>query len=76
MHSKSTIEGKIDTVEIKTRYNMAVKAQIYSLASKTPQNSCIYSRRTESRPRAVSEIALSTGLEYGIDVDSRSSRRG
>jgi hypothetical protein len=74
MHSKSTLEGKIDTVEIKTRYNMAVKAQIYSLASKTPPNSCISSRRTESRPRTVSQIALSTGLKYGVDINSRSSR--
>lgn len=37
MHSKSTLDGKIDTVEIKTRYNMAVKAQITALPAKLPR---------------------------------------
>jgi len=37
MHSELTIEGKIDTVEVKKRYNRAVKAQITALPAKLPR---------------------------------------
>ena len=36
MHSESTPEGEIDTVEVKKRYNRAVKAQITALPAKLP----------------------------------------
>jgi len=37
MHSESTLEGEIDTVEVKKRYNRAVKAQITALPAKLPR---------------------------------------
>ncbi|MCY7384325.1 MAG: hypothetical protein LH628_17400 [Microcoleus sp. CAN_BIN18] len=37
MHSKSTFDGEIDTVEVKKRYNRAVKAQIIALPAKLPR---------------------------------------
>ncbi|MEG4853903.1 hypothetical protein QUB10_23825 [Microcoleus sp. B5-D4] len=37
MHSESTLEGKIDTVEVKKRYNRAVKAPITALPAKLPR---------------------------------------
>ncbi|MEG4320361.1 MULTISPECIES: hypothetical protein [unclassified Microcoleus] len=37
MHSKSTLDGKIDTLEVKKRYNRAVKAQITALPAKLPR---------------------------------------
>ncbi|MEG3843861.1 hypothetical protein, partial [Microcoleus sp. herbarium14] len=37
MHSKSTLEGEIDNVEVKKRYNKAVKAQITALPAKLPR---------------------------------------
>jgi len=37
MHSELTLEGKIDTVEVKKRYNRAVKAQITALPAKLPR---------------------------------------
>jgi uncharacterized alpha-E superfamily protein len=37
MHSESTLDGKIDTVEVKERYNRAVKAQITALPAKLPR---------------------------------------
>ena len=37
MHSESTPEGEIDTVEVKKRYNRAVKAQITALPAKLPR---------------------------------------
>lgn len=37
MHSESTLKGEIDTVEVKKRYNRAVKAQITALPAKLPR---------------------------------------
>ncbi len=37
MHSESTREGEIDTVEVKKRYNRPVKAQITALPAKLPR---------------------------------------
>jgi hypothetical protein len=37
MHSELTLEGEIDTVEVKKRYNRAVKAQITALPAKLPR---------------------------------------
>ncbi len=37
MHSESTLEGESDTVEVKKRYNRAVKAQITALPAKLPR---------------------------------------
>lgn len=37
MHSESTRKGEIDTVEVKKRYNRAVKAQITALPAKLPR---------------------------------------
>jgi len=37
MHSELTLEGEIDTVEVKKRYNRTVKAQITALPAKLPR---------------------------------------
>ena len=75
MKHQSTPKGEIDTVEVKKRYNRAVKAQITALPAKLPRivvylpeelKADLKSRLAKSHYRPVSNMVL-TLIQEAVD---------